>query len=42
MYCETGGHLLARYVQSGSVGINETLLLVLGEINTKTYLNLYQ
>jgi len=42
MYCETCGQLLTRYVQSGSVGIREKLRLVLGEINTKTYLKLYQ
>ena len=42
MYCERGGHLLTSYVQPGSFGVRERLHLVLGEINTETYLNLYQ
>jgi len=42
MYCERGGQLQTAYVQSGSFGTSERLRLVLGEINTKTYSNLYQ
>jgi hypothetical protein len=42
MYCERGGQLLTRYVQSDSFVIRERLRLVLGEINTKSYLNSYQ
>jgi hypothetical protein len=33
MYCERGGQLLTRYVQSGPFGIRERLRLVLGELN---------
>jgi hypothetical protein len=37
MYSEGGGHLLTRYVPSGSVIIRKQLRLVWDEINTKTY-----